>query len=118
MARAEFADILNRAACAEERVILHRHRKPVAALVSLQDLAILEQIEHRADLDEVRKRLKEPSLPWSRIKKELGWYGLPPYTPHPEFTASVLPEFRALDRPVPSAACANQQQQDGEKKRV
>lgn len=71
-ARTEFADILNRAAYAGERVILHRHKKPVAAVVPIEDLEILEQIEDRADLDEVRKRLKEPTIPWSKIKKELG----------------------------------------------
>ena len=71
-ARTEFADILNRAAYAGERVILHRHKKPVAAVVPIGDLEILEQIEDRADLDEVRKRLKEPTMPWSKIKRELG----------------------------------------------
>lgn len=71
-ARTEFADILNRAAYAGERVILHRHKKPVAAVVPIEDLETLEQIEDRADLDEVRKRLKEPTIPWSKIKKELG----------------------------------------------
>jgi prevent-host-death family protein len=71
-ARTEFADILNRAAYAGERVILHRHKKPVAAVVPIEDLEILEQIEDRADLEEVRKRLKEPTIPWSKIKKELG----------------------------------------------
>jgi prevent-host-death family protein len=71
-ARTEFADILNRAAYAGERVILHRHKKPVAAVVPIEDLEILEQIEDRADLDEVRKRLKEATIPWSKIKKELG----------------------------------------------
>jgi len=71
-ARTEFADILNRAAYAGERVILHRHKKAVAAVVPIEDLELLEQIEDRADLDEVRKRLKEPTIPWSKIKKELG----------------------------------------------
>jgi len=33
---------------------------------------MLEQIEDRVDLEEVRKRLKEPNIPWSKIKKELG----------------------------------------------
>jgi prevent-host-death family protein len=71
-ARTEFADILNRAAYAGERVILHRHKKPVAAVVPIEDLEILERIEDRADLEEVRNRLKEPTIPWSKIKKELG----------------------------------------------
>ena len=71
-ARSEFADILNRAAYAGERIILHRHKKPVAAVVPLEDLETLERMEDRMDLDEVRKRLNDPTIPWSKIKKELG----------------------------------------------
>ena len=71
-ARQNFSDILNRAAYGGERVIVHRGKKPVAAVVPIEDFEILEQIEDRADLEEVRKRLKEPAIPWSKIKKDLG----------------------------------------------
>lgn len=71
-ARQNFSDILNRAAYGGERVIVHRGKKPLAALVPIEDFEILEQLEDRADLEEIRKRLKEPTVPWSRIKKELG----------------------------------------------
>jgi prevent-host-death family protein len=71
-ARQNFSDILNRAAYGGERVIVHRGKKPVAAVVPMEDLEMLEQIEDRVDLEEVRKRLKEPNIPWSKIKKELG----------------------------------------------
>jgi len=71
-ARQNFSDILNRAAYGGERVIVHRGKKPVAAVVPIEDFEMLEQIEDRADLEEVRKRLKEPTIPWSKIKKELG----------------------------------------------
>lgn len=71
-ARENFSDILNRAAYGGERVIVHRGKKPLAALVPIEDFEILEQLEDRADLEEIRKRLKEPTVPWSRIKKELG----------------------------------------------
>jgi prevent-host-death family protein len=72
VARSEFADIVNRAAYAGERVIVHRRKKPVAAVVPLDDLALLEELEDRMDLEEARKRLKEPTVPWSKIKKDLG----------------------------------------------
>ncbi len=71
-ARSEFADIVNRAAYAGERVIVHRRKKPVAAVVPLEDLELLEQLEDRIDLEEARKRLNEPTVPWSKIKKDLG----------------------------------------------
>jgi prevent-host-death family protein len=71
-ARQNFSDILNRAAYGGERVIVHRGKKPVAAVVPIEDFEMLEQIEDRADLEEVRKRLKESTIPWAKIKKELG----------------------------------------------
>lgn len=71
-ARTEFADLVNRAAYAGERVIVHRRKKPVAAVVPIADLELLEQLEDRMDLDEARKRLNEPTVPWSKIKKDLG----------------------------------------------
>ena len=71
-ARKEFADIINRAAYGGERVILHRRKKPVAAVVPIEDLEFLEQIEDRRDIEEARKRLNEPTIPWAKIKKELG----------------------------------------------
>lgn len=71
-ARQNFSDILNRAAYGGERVIVHRGNKPVAAIVPIEDFEILELIEDRADLEEVRKRLNEPTVPWSKVKKQLG----------------------------------------------
>jgi len=72
IARTEFADIVNRAAYAGERVIVHRRKKPVAAVVPLADLELLEQLEDRIDLEDARKRLNEPTIAWSKIKKDLG----------------------------------------------
>jgi prevent-host-death family protein len=71
-ARQNFSDVVNRAAYGGERIIVHRGKKPVAAVVPIEDLELLEQIEDRADLEEVRRRLKDPTIPWSKIKKDLG----------------------------------------------
>jgi prevent-host-death family protein len=70
-ARSEFSDIVNRAAYGGERVIVHRRKKPVAAVVPLADLELLEQLEDRIDLEDARRRLNEPTVPWSKIKKDL-----------------------------------------------
>ncbi len=70
--RQNFADILNRAAYGGERIVVHRRKKPVAAVVPMEDLEFLEALEDRIDITEARKRLKEPTIPWSKIKKELG----------------------------------------------
>ena len=71
-ARNEFADIVNRAAYAGERVIVHRRKKPVAAVVPLSDLELLERLEDRIDLEDARRRLNEPTVSWTKIKKEMG----------------------------------------------
>ncbi len=42
-ARAELADLVNRVAYGGERVVLTRHGKPLAAIVSADDFAVLEQ---------------------------------------------------------------------------
>jgi prevent-host-death family protein len=72
--RNNLADALNRAAYAGERVILERRGKPVAALVSMGDLELLEQLENEADLKAVRKARKEGGkpIPLAQIEAELG----------------------------------------------
>jgi prevent-host-death family protein len=73
-ARDEFAETLNRVAYRGERVVLRRHGKDVAAIVPVEDLQLLEDIEDRMDLEAARKALKEPgsSIPWKKIKAKLG----------------------------------------------
>jgi len=73
-ARERFADILNEVAFKGERVLLHRHGKDVAAVISAEDLALLEALEDRADLDAVRAALAEagPNVSWTELKTELG----------------------------------------------
>lgn len=71
-ARQEFAETLDRAR-EGERIVLHRREEDVAAIVSMADLALLEALEDRMDLDAVRDALKEPgSIPWERVKADLG----------------------------------------------
>ena len=57
--RNNLADALNRVAYAGERIILERRGKGVAALVSIEDLELLERIENEADAKAARKALKE-----------------------------------------------------------
>jgi prevent-host-death family protein len=47
-ARDELADLVSRVAYGRERIILTRHSKPVACLVSPEDLARLEEAEREA----------------------------------------------------------------------
>jgi prevent-host-death family protein len=58
-ARDRLADALNRVAYGGERVVVQRRGKGVAALVSMEDLALLEEVENQADIRAARKALKE-----------------------------------------------------------
>jgi len=70
--RQNFADIINRAAYAGERTIVHRRKKPVAAVVPIEDLEFLEKLEDEIDLRAAREALKDPrTIPWETIKKKL-----------------------------------------------
>ncbi len=57
--RDNLADALNRVAYGGERVVLARRGKGVAALVSMEDLQLLQQMEDRADVRAARKALKD-----------------------------------------------------------
>jgi prevent-host-death family protein len=70
--RQNFADILNRAAYGGERIVVHRRKKPVAAVVPMADLELLEQLEDEIDVAAARKALKDPrTIPWETVKKGL-----------------------------------------------
>ena len=61
--RDNLTDALNRVADAGERIVLTRRGKPVAALVSLEELAFLEELETRADIEAARKARAEGGKP-------------------------------------------------------
>ncbi len=73
-ARREFAELVNRVAYAGERIVLERRGKDVMALVSVEDLELLEKIEDKIDLRVARKRLMdgEDLVPWEDVKAKLG----------------------------------------------
>ena len=57
--RNNLADAINRVAYAGERIVLERRGKGVVALVSMEDLALLEEMEDKADIRAAKKALKE-----------------------------------------------------------
>ncbi len=57
--RANLAEVINRVAYGGERIVLERRSKPVLALVSLEDLALLEEMENVADVKAAKKARKE-----------------------------------------------------------
>jgi prevent-host-death family protein len=71
--RANLAEVINRVAYGGERVILERRSKPVLALVSMEDLELLNALEDRADVKAALKARKEKGIvPLEKIKARLG----------------------------------------------
>jgi len=74
-ARKNFSDAVNRVAYGKDRVILKRRGKGVAAMVPMEDLQLIEQMEETIDLAEARKVLanaRDKTIPWEKAKKQLG----------------------------------------------
>jgi len=57
--REGFWDTINRVAFGKERVVLRRRGKEVAAVVSIAELRLLEDLEDRIDLTDARAALAE-----------------------------------------------------------
>jgi prevent-host-death family protein len=75
-ARAQFSEIINRAAFGKERVTLTRRGKEIVAVVPIEDVKLLEALEDKIDLEEARAGLaeakKKGTVSWEKIKKDLG----------------------------------------------
>ena len=72
IAREQLADLGNRVALRGERIVIERRGKNLFAVVPVEDLELLERLEDEMDLETIRRRLKEPSEPLAKLKKELG----------------------------------------------
>ena len=72
-ARLKFAEILSKAEYTGERTIVVRRKKPVAAVVPIEDLELIERLEDERDIKAARKARKEKgTIPWEQIKKGPG----------------------------------------------
>ncbi|HEY6291045.1 MAG TPA: type II toxin-antitoxin system Phd/YefM family antitoxin [Terriglobia bacterium] len=76
LARNEFSDVVNRAAFGKERVILKRRGKPIAAVVSMDDIELLQAIEEKRDISDALAARKEArrkgTKSLSKLRAELG----------------------------------------------
>ena len=74
-ARARFTESVNRVTYRGERILIQKHGRPVAALVPVEDLALIRELEDRIDLEDARKALAEAKgklVPWETVKRRLG----------------------------------------------
>ncbi len=71
-----FSDLINRVAYGKDRILRTRRSRPLVAVVPIEDIALLEEIEDRDDLKAARAAIREVkrkgTIPWAQIKKELG----------------------------------------------
>jgi antitoxin Phd len=72
-ARKKFSNIINRVAYSDESFVLTRRGEPIAAIVSMKELKMLQDIEDRMDVEDAWKAKNEPGDPiaWEELKKEL-----------------------------------------------
>ena len=75
-ARGNFSEVINRVAYGKERIVVTRRGKKLAAVVPIEDLTQLEELENRIDIEEIRKAWaeqgKKPAESWDKAKKKLG----------------------------------------------
>lgn len=74
-ARSDLTAIVNHVAFGHDRYILTRNGKELAAIVSIEDLKLLEEMEDKLDL-EIARRIdkdigKHGTVKWGADKKEL-----------------------------------------------
>lgn len=77
-ARKELAEIINRAAYNHERTVLTRHDTDVAAVISIDELRLLDALidrwEDEQDIAAAQEALleaREERIPWDDLKREL-----------------------------------------------
>ncbi len=67
--------MLNRVSYQGTRVVVHRRGKDVGALVSMDDLALLERLEDEIDIAATKDALADPEnqqpIPWPVARKML-----------------------------------------------
>ena len=75
-ARNDFSTVVNRAAFGKERVILKRRGKPIAAVVSMEDVKLLQALEDKLDIADAlasrKEAAKKGTKSLTRLRAELG----------------------------------------------
>jgi prevent-host-death family protein len=73
-ARKNLADIVNKVAYGKESIVLTRRGQDVAALVSIEELELLQQIEDYIDIKDAKKALQgaAENIPAEEVWKQLG----------------------------------------------
>lgn len=74
-AREHLSDVVDRARYTQERVVLTKRGREVGAIISIDDLKLLEMLEDQLDIKEARQSLEESQgkrIPYDEVRKKLG----------------------------------------------
>ena len=75
-AQEKFSELLRRVAAEKERIVLTRAGEELVAVVPIEDLALMEAAEDRADIEDAREALREAreegTTSLADLKAELG----------------------------------------------
>ena len=73
-ARKKLADLVNKVVYGNEQIILTRRGQEVAALISIDELALLQRLEDIVDIEDAKRALKDPAenIPADKFWKSLG----------------------------------------------
>jgi antitoxin Phd len=72
--RKNFSNIVNRVSFGKESIILTRRGEEIAALVAIEELRLLEELEDRLDIADAVQAMKEQGddIPAEQFWKKLG----------------------------------------------
>jgi prevent-host-death family protein len=72
-ARQDFTNIANRVMFEGQRICIEKNNKPAVAVVSIEDLEMIEAIEDRIDIQAAKAALKKGKfITLDALKKQLG----------------------------------------------
>lgn len=74
-ARDHLSEVVDRVRYTHERVVLTKRGREVGAIVSIEDLKLLEMLEDHVDIDLARKALAEAGevrIPYESLREKLG----------------------------------------------
>jgi len=58
-ARKNFAEIINNVAYGKDTIVLTRRGKELAALISIEDLKLLQRLEDQQDIDDAKSKMNQ-----------------------------------------------------------
>jgi len=72
-ARKKFAKVINQVAFGDESFVLTRRGEPIAAIVSINELKLLQELEDKRDIEDAWEAKNDigKAIPWDELKREL-----------------------------------------------